>query len=71
MHYILGKRWLHTGLQFSEQRLQLGVAVQVVVFGQVAPESLNGGSSLFQEPGEEGVHGLMDPFSTFLLQRVL
>lgn len=58
-------------MQVSEQRLQLGVAVHVVVFGQVAPESLDGGSALFQDPGQERVHGLVDPFSALLLQSVL
>lgn len=60
-----------TGLQVAEQRLELGVAVLVVVFQQVAPEDLDGGSSLLQNPGEERVHGPVDSLSAFFLQGVL
>lgn len=58
-------------MHVGEQHLQLGVAVPVVAFGQVAPESLDGGSALLQDPGQERVHGLVDPFSALLLQSVL
>lgn len=61
----------HTRVQFSEQRLQFGVAVPVIVFGQVAPESLDGGSALLQQPGQERVHGLVDPFSALPFQSIL
>lgn len=36
-----------TGGQVCDQLLQLGVTLQVVVFGHVAPEGLDDGSSLF------------------------
>lgn len=36
----------HTRVQVSEQYLKLGVAVQVIVFGHVAPTGLDGGSAL-------------------------
>lgn len=62
---------LLTGLQVAEQHLELGVAVLVVVFKQVAPEDLDGGSSLLQNPGQERVHGPVDPLSAFFLQSVL
>ena len=58
-------------MEVGEQRLQFGVAVQVVVFGQVAPESLDSGSALLQDPGQERVHGLVDPLSALLLQSLL
>lgn len=61
----------HTSMQVSEQCLQFGVAVQVVVFCQVAPEGLDGGSALLQNPGQEGIHGLVDSFSALPLQSVL
>lgn len=60
-----------TGLQSAEQRPELGVAVLVVVLRQVAPEGLDSGSSLLQNPGQERVHGLVDSLSAFFLQSVL
>lgn len=36
----------HTRGQVCDQLLQLGVTVQVIVFGQVAPEGTDDGSSL-------------------------
>lgn len=55
-----------TGVQVREQLLQPGVTVQVVVLGHVAPERLDCGPALVQEPGEERVHGLMSSFSSIL-----
>lgn len=51
--------------------MKLGVAIQVVVFGHVAPEGLDGGSALLQDPGQEMIHSLVDPFSALLICGVL
>lgn len=67
----LSPQILRTAGQIREQRLQLGIAVLVVVFIQVAPESLDGGSALLQDPGEQRVHCLVDALSALLLQSVL
>lgn len=58
-------------MQFPEQRLQLWVAVHIIIFSQVTPECLDGGSVLLQNPGQEIVHGLVDPFPALLVQSVL
>lgn len=61
----------HTRIQAAEQCPELGVAILVVVFKQVAPEDLDGGSSLLQDPGQEWVHGPVDSISGLFLQSVL
>lgn len=65
------KHKCRTGPRAAEQRPELGVAVQVVVLQQVAPEALDGGPSLLQHPGQERIHGSVDSFSALFLQGVL
>ena len=65
------KMGLPTWLNAGQEGLQSWVAVLVVVLGQVGPEGLDGGPTLLQEPGKQGVHGLVDPLSALLLQGIL